>query len=131
MIITARTSMNTGDVLIRPYHLKDVRALSRLQKELTQSHFQYHPKYYLLAPHSREEFERFLRSKMGDKNFRVYVAEWSRQKLVGYIMGWIEKRPPIYRFRQVGYLSNIFVVKAQRSRRVGEKLFDELAEWFK
>ena len=45
-------------------------------------------------------------------------------------MGWIEQRPPIYRQRTVGYLSNIFVDEACQQQEVGAQLYRTMETWF-
>lgn len=45
-------------------------------------------------------------------------------------MGWLIKRPVIYKKRNLGYISNLFVLENFRKKGIGRKLMLKMEEWF-
>ncbi len=122
--------LNTSLIKIRKYSEKDLDYIVSKQHLLSEYHRQYDEDYYRPSINSKEEFKNYIAKRINDNDFNIILAE-SNEIIVGYVMGWIESRPPIYDIRKVGYLSNVFVDSGERNSGVGKKLFSEIENWFK
>ena len=97
---------------------------------LTNLHTAIDPVYYAPSANADEEFKQYIEKRYSDSNFKIFIAE-DDDVLVGYVMGWIEGRPPIYYKRKVGYLSNIYVDEAYQKNGIGKKLYLRIESWFR
>lgn len=122
--------MNTGDFCIRPYRLSDLSSLSDLQAKMIKHHSPFDVSYYALSPEAPAEFQNYLKERVDDPDFALFLAENLSKAPAGYVMGRIEIRPPIYLRRKMGYLSNIFVDEKFRRVGLGSRLAAKLLEWF-
>ncbi len=116
-------------IKIRKYSENDLDFISEKQSLLSEFHFQFDKEYYEPSDNSRQEFKDYIAKRITDENFNILIAE-SSGKITGYVMGWIDLRPPIYKIRNVGYLSNIFVNSDQRNSGIGKELYNEMEKWF-
>lgn len=118
------------DFIIKDFQIEDIPLIANQQNLLIQHHLKYDNEYYQISLNSEEEISCYLKKRINDDDFKIYVAE-NNNKLIGYVMGWITERPPIYEKRKVGYLSNIFVDEIFRNQHIGKLLYQKLEEWFK
>jgi len=88
------------------------------------------PTYFDITKHARNKFLRFVKKKIKDGNSKLLVAIVD-DKIVGYILGWVKERPPIFKLKKVGYISDCFVVKEFRGKGIGEKLTQRMLAWFR
>lgn len=116
-------------VNVREYILEDIKDIILLQKKLNQHHIEIDAVFYQPSTNASEEFGSYITSRFKDEDFKIYVAEYE-DKIVGYIMGWINVRPPIYVRKKVGYLSNVYINPEMRGKGIGGKLVSKLNEWF-
>ena len=117
-------------LVIREYATEDIAAIVLKKSELTGLHAAIDPAYYAPSPGADDEFKKYLEKRVNDADFKIFIAK-DDSNCVGYVMGWVEQRPPIYQKRKVGYLSNIFVDEAHQKQEVGEKLYRRIEDWFK
>jgi GNAT superfamily N-acetyltransferase len=52
-------------------------------------------------------------------------------KLVGYLIGGIQKRPPIFKHKYSGFVSDLAVTESKRNKGVGTKLLKTFGKWAK
>ena len=117
-------------VAIREYTRHDISNITEKKSILTHSHVAIDPVYYAPSANADEEFKEYIEKRINDSNFKIFIAE-DDEVLVGYVMGWIEYRPPIYRKRKVGYLSNIYVDETYKRHGIGKKLYLRIESWFR
>lgn len=86
--------------------------------------------YYTPSAHAAEEFKNYIKKRINDNDFKIFTAK-DNGICIGYVMGWIEYRPPLYHKRKIGYLSNIYVDEAHQKRKTGEKLYRTMEGWFR
>ncbi len=101
-------------ITYRKYSGKDLDYIVSKQSQLSQHHCQYDKDYYKPSINSKEEFKKYISNRINDNDFNITLAE-SNEIIVGYAMGWIELRPPIYDIRKIGYFSNMSVDNNARS----------------
>jgi len=91
----------------------------------------YHRKFdkLLNTDFKRKQYnKRLIKSKIKSKNAILLVA-LDKNKIIGYALGWIEKRPA-HAFR-IGYFCDIFIIRNYRNKGIGKKLIKGLMNWFK
>jgi len=115
--------------MIREYRLEDIPKIAELQRDLNNYHRNIDDEYYQPSKNAVREFSYYIKKRFNDQKFKIYVAQEDTE-IIGYIMGWIDIRPPIYAKRKIGYLSNIYILPNKRGRSVGTKLETTLKEWF-
>jgi len=116
-------------LVISQYTKEDIAAIVLKKSQLTKLHTAIDTGYYEPSPAADEAFKKYLDRRVNDADFKVFVAK-DGDSCVGYVMGWIEQRPPIYLKGKVGYLSNIFVDEAHQQREVGAQLYYAMEKWF-
>ncbi|HJY64987.1 MAG TPA: GNAT family N-acetyltransferase [Ignavibacteria bacterium] len=117
------------EIIIKDYTKTDIRSIAEEQKNFISYHNKFDKDYYSGSKQQVKEISAYLKKRTDNSNFRVFVAN-KNKKIIGYVMGWIDKRPPIYKKRRVGYLSNIFVKKNYRDQGLGKILYFKMEEWF-
>jgi ribosomal protein S18 acetylase RimI-like enzyme len=117
-------------IRIRKARAGDVPRIARGQKELNRFHLRFDPSYYAPSGAASREFSAYLRRKVKDPDFFILVAEEGRTFL-GYVLAWVERRPPLYRKRRLGYLSNIYVRPSRARSGLGTVLYTCLEDWFR
>lgn len=115
--------------VICEYTQDDIAAIVLKKSALTRLHAAIDHAYYAPSPDADDEFKKYLEKRVNDADFKLMVAK-ENDRCIGYVMGWIEQRPPIYCKRTVGYLSNIFVDAAYQQREVGAQLYRAMETWF-
>ena len=65
-----------------------------------------------------------------DEKCQVLVAELDGF-IVGYCVGRIEEKPPIYKEKVIGVVGNIAVKEGYKRQGIGEQLFTTIKGWFK
>lgn len=113
---------------VREASRRDVPAISTLWKEMMDYHGARDPRF-TFAPNAPREFEHHLISTMRSQGARVYVAE-AEEQIIGYIIGEVHGRKPIYPVGVYGFVSDISVREDWRREGVGRALFETLLAWF-
>lgn len=118
------------------YHIRsavsfDIPLVTKLQEEFIKEHQKlYDSTFYALHPHAAEEWSSWALKKLQNNELGLFVALESNT-IIGYISGYIESRPPIYKLRNIGYVSNMYVLPSFRGKGMGTKLHHTLLQWFK
>jgi len=85
--------------------------------------------YFTVNEGSKAGFEKdYLRPHMEPEKNLVLVA-MDGDKMVGYLHGEI-KDVPHYIHGQIGFIQHLFVTEAYRRRGIGERLYNEIINWF-
>ncbi|CAN5486234.1 hypothetical protein BH10BAC5_BH10BAC5_26320 [soil metagenome] len=114
---------------IRKYEAGDIDDIVEMQKLMGEYHLKFDKEFYQPSQDSSHELSSYLRKKLDDKEFNLLIAD-QNGNAVGYVMGWLTERPPIYEKRKTAYLSNIFVKDDFRNSGAGKKLYEEMEKWF-
>jgi len=115
---------------VRKARSEEIGQIADLQQGLMFREKKIDPTYFDLSKHAKEGFVEFAKKKIENRKSRLLVAIID-DKIVGYILGWIKERPPVFRLKKIGYISDCFVVKKFRRKGIGEKLTQKMLTWFK
>ncbi len=117
------------EVRIRAARVKDMAVLTRLWRELIGFHEALGGQDFRLAPGAEATWRKYLRSHIGKKDRLCLVADLNAAA-VGFLLGGIEKRPPLFMERDYGHLSDVYVQEPHRGKGVGKALVTEAQKWF-
>jgi GNAT superfamily N-acetyltransferase len=122
---------------IRKARLKDVPGIVELWSEFMKEHAdivrRVNPKlrpYTIRRKDAKEEFGSFARKNIRSRNGGVVVAE-EDGGLVGYALFFIKKGPSVYTEKVFGYISDLFVKKGFREKRISSLFRDEALKFFR
>ena len=114
---------------IRKATKKDLESLVELNISLAK----YERKIckHLVDPEKvRKEYAKEYENRFKQKKSIFFVAE-ENEKIVGYILGEVQRPYHPHIFKNRGYIVDAFVLKKYRGKGIGEKLTERLIEWFK
>lgn len=75
----------------------------------------------------------WFKKNINNKKIRIIVAE-ENNKIIGYIMGWIEYKKTFgpYLFnKKVCFITDLFILKEYRKKGIGKLLVKGIMRWFK
>ena len=99
-----------------------------LWKELTDFHAERDP-HFTRAEDGHVHFEKHLRGLLGSAEWHVLVA-LDGERVVGYAMGQLARKPPVFKETAYGLISDLVVTAAYRRRSIGQDLLTETVAWF-
>ena len=115
---------------IRKAKPEEVGQIADLQQGLMLREKKIDPTYYDISKYAKKRFVEFAKKKIKNRNSILLVATVD-DKIVGYILGWVKERPPVFKLKRVGYISDCFMIKEFRWKGIGEKLVQRMLAWFK
>lgn len=116
-------------MLIRKAKLKDVPKVTEYAIGLLKYHNDL-DSYFAPAKDFKEEYRKHIKKCVYSKNRLLLVAEEDNE-IVGYAMGELGSRPPIFKIRKFGFVSDVFVYEKFRKSGIAKLFLKELFKWFK
>src|ERR1051325_1852661 len=116
-----------------PFRLRDARradcaAVAGLWRAMMTFHESLDPRFQFSRNADREFEEHFLAS-IRSRDSRIVVAE-AGSEVVGYILGEIHVRRPLYPVGKYGFISDICVQDEWRRQGIGKSLVIDMMVWF-
>jgi ribosomal protein S18 acetylase RimI-like enzyme len=115
---------------IRPGRIKDKEQVLEIWKELMEYHIQISSVDYDMVDDAPEIFMKFFENNVRSRNKMAIVAEEDR-KIIGYMLGAIQKRPPLFKTTHQAFITDAAVLKSNRNLGVGTKLLYRFVTWAK
>ncbi|HLD31397.1 MAG TPA: GNAT family N-acetyltransferase [Patescibacteria group bacterium] len=116
-------------MIVRKAKLKDVNKITKYGVNLLKQHYAFDP-YFAPVKNVNKIYQKFFRSCIYAKTRLLLVAEEDK-KIIGYALGEISSRPPVFKIRKTGFISDIFVEKNSRKNGIAKQFLAELKKWFK
>src|SRR2546421_11743646 len=117
---------------IRPAKPEDVPAVLPMVEKLCKLHESWDPAKYSFLPSVPQMYDHWLRERAGHGRSVFLVAETARpQKIVGFVIGTVEREIPIYRLREYGFLHDLWVEPEYRHEGVARQMVMLALEKFK
>jgi ribosomal protein S18 acetylase RimI-like enzyme len=116
-------------ISVRPARVSDLPAIVELWEALMAAHFELEPELYRTEPHGPDTYRAWVRRHMGDRKGVVFVAE-DANVVLGYVLGAVGQRSPVFSVRRVGMIFDLVVRQDQRRRGVGRTLVEASRERF-
>ena len=114
---------------VREARRQDVAAVSLLWQEMMAFHRERDSRFRF-QPAAVKEFEQHFISTLRSRDAAIFVAE-SEGEVVGYILGEMHSRKPLYPIGKYGFISDVAVAYACRRQGIGRALVARLMEWFR
>jgi len=114
--------------IIREARRQDVGAIVMLWKEMMAFHAACDVRFRF-TPDAPKDFQNHLMSTLRSRAAYVLVAQ-AHEQVIGYIMGEVQERKPIYPAGKYAFISDICVTAAHRRSGVGRALVQNLLERF-
>jgi GNAT superfamily N-acetyltransferase len=118
-----------GGFILREAQRQDIPAIVALWEEMMDFHHAHDPRFRF-APNAARELQRQINAAIRSRSAHVLVAE-SAGYVIGYILGELHVRKPIYPMGRYGFISDISVTQRWRRRGVGRALVESLLLWFR
>ena len=128
-ILGRSVPQNANGFGIREARRQDVSAVSALWKEMMDFHLARDARFKFESGAVRE-FEQHFLSTLRSRDAQIFVAE-SHGQVVGYILGEMHSRKPLYPIGKYGFISDLSVRANHRRIGIGRALADRLMEWFR
>ena len=114
---------------IRKAKLKDIKKIIEYGVGLLKQHYAF-DSYFAPAKNVHEVYKKFFKGCIYSKNRLLLVAE-ENGEIIGYAVGELSSRPPVYKIRKMGYISDVFVEKNFRKLGIAKQFLHVLKKWFK
>jgi ribosomal protein S18 acetylase RimI-like enzyme len=118
------------DYQIRCGKLADVEQVAKIWHEMMVYHQSISEHDYELVKDASELFKKFYRTHVRSKNKIAIVAEYE-DRIVGYLIGLKDSRPPVFKTKYLGFVSDIAVTSVMRNRGIGRALINKFILWAK
>ncbi|MDI6806571.1 MAG: GNAT family N-acetyltransferase [Candidatus Aenigmarchaeota archaeon] len=110
--------------------MAEVEKIAELQEKLSLYHKKFDPNFYVFNKNAKGIWVKFAKKLIRNKNGILLVCV-NKNRIVGYTLGLIKNKPPVYKIKKFGLISDIFVEKDYRNKGIARKFVTELMRWFK
>src|SRR3954467_8097229 len=108
---------------IRPARVEDVPAVLPMVEKLCRLHESWDPAKYSFLPDIPGMYDQWLRERATHRRSVLLVAETSApKKIVGFLIGTVEREIPIYRLKEYGFLHDLWVEPEYRNEGIGRQM---------
>jgi ribosomal protein S18 acetylase RimI-like enzyme len=117
---------------IRPARAEDVPAVLPMVEKLCKLHESWDPAKYSFLPNIPQMYDLWLRERAGHRRTVFLVAETAQpERIVGFVIGTVEREIPIYRLKEYGFLHDLWVEPEYRHEGVARQMVMLAVEKFK
>lgn len=116
-------------MIIRKAKIKDVPIIVKLAMELLKYHKDF-DSYFAPAKNAKDVYVKFFKRCIHSSMKQLLVAE-NDGEIVGYALGEISSRPPVFKIRNIGAINEMLVAEKFRKSEVAKQLLTELLDWIK
>ncbi len=116
------------DILIRELTKEDFDGIKRIFAES----FKYHEQIDSIFASSEgadQIWIDYIDTIYQQDDIQVYIAILD-DDIVGYCVGQILDKPPVFKMRRIGQINNIAVKEGHKQHGVGQLLFEKIKGWF-
>jgi len=122
---------HVDDIVIRSARISDGDAIGDLWEQLVLFHQQLDESLPMAIEEGGKLYADRIIDRLNDTQTQVLVAEANGQ-VIGFVLGVIIDLVPEMFVQQIGgFLADIYVHEDYRRRGIGQKLVDELLDWYR
>lgn len=115
-------------IIVRDAIESDTDEIISLWRQLMDFHIKI-DEGFALNDDAESVFREFLMGNIKSENAIVSVAV-NNDEIIGYMMGLITDRPPVFKIKQCGTIMDACISKNYRHQGIGAKLFKSMKDWF-
>lgn len=119
--------MRTG-LIIRNGCLKDGAKTLPIWDEFMEYHKKVSGMDMDMLNNAREMWANYFQRHVRSRTRKAVVAEQDGE-IVGFLLGEIQKRPPIFTTSQQAYIDSLGVIQSERNRGIASMMLDFFSEW--
>ena len=116
-------------MIIRKAKVKDVVGLAKFGVKLIKYHHKLDP-YEAPAEDIEKVYLSYFK-KCIHSNKKLLLVAVEGDKIIGYTLGSLTLRSPVFKLREIGYIDDMFIDEEYRKNGIAQKFLDELFLWFK
>jgi ribosomal protein S18 acetylase RimI-like enzyme len=116
---------------IRPATPDDVPAVLPMVGKLAELHESWDAAKYPYLTNAAEMYRGWMRARANDARSVFLVAEREEAKIVGFLIGTVEREIPIYRLDEFGFIHDLWVDPEYRHEGVARQMVMLAIERFK
>lgn len=121
--------MGSGNIFIRECRNQDLPGIEEIYAEFVQFHTRMDPSFRKVPEHP-QLFSRYIEENMASPDSIVLVAV-IQERVVGYCLGIIQYKPPVYDQTKYGFIDNLAVLEECQRQGIGMQLYQHTREWFR
>jgi ribosomal protein S18 acetylase RimI-like enzyme len=121
--------LNSDTVTIRDAREDDLEDVDDLWEQLAKHHEGISDRL-LLASDSKKKWSKYLRERFAEISTKLIVAE-ENGEIVAFMLCLLEPNVPVYRERQIGVISDVYVMEELRRRGLTKRMLDFAVVWFR
>ncbi len=114
----ARRATKPGKMTVRAGRLADGDGVARIWLQMMRYHARISPNDYRLIREAPAAWLKLYRRSVRSPNMRALVAVRDG-RVIGYLLGAVRKRPPCYRTKSQGFISDLAVAEGERNSGAG------------
>jgi len=120
--------MQNGLAVIRDGRLKDRLKAVRVWHEFMDYHKRISAMDNEIVDKAGEMWMQYFERHVRSPKRKAVIAEQDGE-VIGFLLGEIQKRPPIFKTSYQAYIDSIGVVESRRNQGIGGLMLDYFAEW--
>lgn len=109
-------------------HQSDIPSILEIWKEFMDFHVPF-DSIFTRSEDGEENMGKYLERLIEAEEALLLVAT-ENEALLGYALAKIESYPPVFRKRTYGLISDLAVRSEHRRKGIGERMLEEILEWF-
>lgn len=114
---------------IRKAKLSDIEQVVKLSLMMQRYHVAFDSNF-ALTKNAAEELAPFLKRWLRSRKKLFLVAEEDK-KIVGYTLAMLSMRPPIFKHRKYGFITDVFVSAKYRNRGITKGMLEGTYTWLR
>ena len=116
-------------MIIRKAKIKDLDQIVKLALDFAKYHHKFDPYFAYKSDISKIYRENFIKSIYSTK--RLLLVAQDNNRLVGYCLGSLATRSPIFKIYDIGVINDAFIDQDYRRKGLLELFLKEMFKWFK
>jgi ribosomal protein S18 acetylase RimI-like enzyme len=121
-----------SEIIIRPGRIKDKYQVERIWEEMVNYHRKISTIDLEMVDKAPDIFMKYFEKHVRSRIMKALVAEKKPEdKIIGYLLGELQRRPPLMKTKYRGFISDIAVTENMRGKGVGSKLLESFEAWAK
>jgi ribosomal protein S18 acetylase RimI-like enzyme len=121
--------LNSDTITVRDAREDDLEDVDDLWEQLAKHH-EGMSDSLLLATDSKKKWSRYLRERFSEISTKLIVAQEDGE-IVAFMLCLLEPNVPVYRERQIGVISDVYVKEGLRRKGLARRMLDLAVVWFK
>ena len=116
------------EIMIRDGRINDKNQVLEIWKELMGYSIQISSYDFDMVSEATKIWMEYFEKNVRSRNRKAIVAEQDGE-IIGYLLGCIKKRPPIFKTSHNAHITDIAVLSFKRNKGVGKKLLKAFSDW--